>query len=101
MNSRQKTKRNHSSRIANNKTVCPECGERGKHFVGTQHHKVAGANYPSWLNGFWTCSKFYDPVTGRRIDIINGEILPYGEGLLSFSDTDMKLLFKDANVDNS
>ena len=66
MNSRQKRVRNHRNRISNNKTVCPECGERGKHYVG-----------PNWFRvGFWTCDKFYDKETDRRMDIENLAIQP-------------------------
>jgi hypothetical protein len=58
MNSRQKRKLAHTRLKEDRKTVCHECGERGKHWVEA-----------SWIgNGFWICAKFYDPVTKRRIE---------------------------------
>jgi hypothetical protein len=58
MNSRQQRKKAHTQLKEDRKTVCPECGERGRHWVEG-----------SWRDyGFWTCAKFYDPVTKRRIE---------------------------------
>ena len=47
-------------------SICPECGEPGAHLV------VLPQSLFAVMNGevpqqFWTCSKFYDPVTKRRI----------------------------------
>jgi hypothetical protein len=41
------------------KDTCPECGEK----THTGHFVVGSLFQP----GFWTCDKFYDPETGRRI----------------------------------
>lgn len=50
-------------------SVCPECGVRGEyHWVQTElltlEHFIKGIP----AGGFWTCPKFYDPVTKRRLD---------------------------------
>jgi len=37
---------------------CPECGEAGPHFIPAQHG----------FHEFWTCAKFYDPVSKRRFE---------------------------------
>lgn len=49
-----------------NQQVCPECGERGLHWVivpNTIEQILLGIATP----GFWTCQKFYGP-DGRRIE---------------------------------
>jgi ribosomal protein L32 len=45
--------------------TCPECGERGKHWISKIGTSFYTGNYVD--HGFWTCAKFYDPVTKRRI----------------------------------
>lgn len=64
-----RAKRNRNRELAKqlewNSHVCPECGERGKHWVG------APMSIQDWMlgseqQGFWTCDKFYDE-TGRRM----------------------------------
>ncbi len=40
------------------KNICPNCGEKGPHWVNT-------GNYFIGNSGFWTCSKMYDE-NGRR-----------------------------------
>jgi len=62
MNSRQKAKRNHIQRKRYNKITCPECGERGMHYLGVGETSV------NFTKGFWTCDKFYDKETGRRLE---------------------------------
>lgn len=65
--SRKKRDRNRAlaAMLEYNSHVCPECGERGRHWVQvpyTLEEMLMGAQ-PA---GFWTCRKFYDE-NGRRI----------------------------------
>jgi hypothetical protein len=46
---------------------CPECGFPGKHFVQTESAIPWIGGIQKYNDGFWTCDKFYDPVTKRRI----------------------------------
>ena len=62
MNSRQKRKKQHLFYKANKKTICKECGKPGLHYV------TLGKDSLTWMTGFWTCDKFYDPVTKKRFD---------------------------------
>lgn len=67
MNRRQRDKNRATARRLNwESATCPECGERGKHWV------QATLLLRDFLNGvkpkgFWVCPKFYGP-DGRRID---------------------------------
>lgn len=68
MNRKQREKnRENARRLAYFAIVCPECGERGKHWVtGLQTFSALfGCGAPA--GGFWTCAKFYGP-DGRRLD---------------------------------
>lgn len=49
-----------------NRHTCPECGERGKHWMQPAYTlaDVLDSTVPS---GFWTCDKFYGP-DGRRLE---------------------------------
>lgn len=65
-----KNKRNRNRELARqlewNSHVCPECGQRGKHWVQTPYsleEMLMGAQ-PA---GFWTCDKFYDENGRRKI----------------------------------
>ena len=49
--------------MANDAHTCGNCGERGFHW----EHPVGGFMGFLPTEGFWTCSKYYDPVTKRRI----------------------------------
>ena len=62
MNSRQRRKIEHAFRKADKKVICPECGKPGRHYISL------GEDSMVWMNGFWTCDKFYDPITKRRFD---------------------------------
>lgn len=50
------------------KHTCENCGEPGGHWVS-----IRGMSIEAILSGvddqegFWTCSKYYDPVTKKRI----------------------------------
>jgi hypothetical protein len=57
---------NAAQRRKHRRKACPECGKQGKHWLQIPDdllyltpHAPAG--------GFWTCGKFYDPITKRRI----------------------------------
>ena len=45
--------------------ICPECGQRGLHYVSPPASlaEILMCGSPS---GFWTCDKFYGP-DGRRL----------------------------------
>lgn len=68
MNRKQRMKnRATAAWLADQATVCPECGEKGRHWAQwpTSIEDLFGSsNAPS---GFWTCAKFYGP-DGRRIE---------------------------------
>ncbi len=53
--------------LADNAVICPECGERGKHYIVDPAPWFGGD-----CGGFWTCKKFYGP-DGRRLtnNVIN------------------------------
>lgn len=64
-----KKKRNRNRELARqlewNSHVCPECGQRGKHWVSIP------MTLEDWMHGgkpegFWTCDKFYGE-DGRRL----------------------------------
>ena len=60
MNRKQRESNRQNARyLYDNSFVCTECGERGRHFIPSQYGIFAD---------FWTCSKFYDPVTKRRLE---------------------------------
>ena len=68
MNRKQREKnRENAKMLEHHAVICPECGERGKHWIVTRHLSLAMlfAGIPE--EGFWTCAKFYGP-DGRRID---------------------------------
>lgn len=46
--------------------ICPECGERGAHWVVLTPELVPLWQDISENGGFWTCDKFYG-ADGRRI----------------------------------
>ena len=49
--------------------ICPECGERGAfHWVASSVLSLEDFCMGRVPNGFWVCSKFYDPITKRRIE---------------------------------
>lgn len=70
---------NHNQRMQNRKNaewlrhqqVCPECGERGLHYISAQMSiaDILSGNGPA---GFWTCPKFYGP-DGRRLETTNDQ----------------------------
>ena len=62
MNKKQRMQnRENARRLEWNSHVCPECGERGKHYLVDPVPRFGGD-----LSG-WTCAKFYGP-DGRRIE---------------------------------
>lgn len=67
MNRKQRMQnRDNAAYLANMAVTCPECGERGKHWIGFP--QVLGdflMGEPE--EGFWTCPNLYGP-DGRRID---------------------------------
>ena len=66
MNSKQRRKnRDTAQMLEYTRHTCPECGERGKHWVQMPQSLAAVlAGVPA--EGFWTCRKFYD-ANGKRI----------------------------------
>lgn len=77
MNAKQRYKNRQTSHTLNQevryleslKHTCEECGEPGYHGI-----RIRGSSLEAIMTGvddqqgFWTCSKFYDPVTKRRLD---------------------------------
>ncbi len=58
MNRKQRDKnRQNAKMLSNNAVICPECGERGKHYLVPPF-----AGYAP----FWVCAKFYG-ADGRRL----------------------------------
>jgi hypothetical protein len=50
------------------KHVCENCGEMGGHWVSTRGLSLmAMITGQDDQEGFWTCSKYYDPETKRRL----------------------------------
>ena len=66
MNKKQRMQnRENAAMLIDRATLCPECGGRGRHFIGepyTLQHMIDGTQQA----GFWTCAKFYGP-DGRRL----------------------------------
>ena len=63
MNRKQREKnRKTAAWLKNTVCICTRCGERGAHFV-VLPIPIYGIRE---LDGFWTCSDLYDPVTGKR-----------------------------------
>lgn len=50
------------------KHTCEECGEKGFHWLAAPMSlmDIMTGNEKA---GVWTCAKFYDPVTKRRIGV--------------------------------
>lgn len=49
--------------------VCENCGETGGHWVSTRGSSLmAMITGIDDQEGFWTCPKYYDKETGRRIE---------------------------------
>jgi hypothetical protein len=46
--------------------ICPECGQRGLHWVEVPITLDDAINWDKHHTGFWTCDKFYGP-DGRRL----------------------------------
>lgn len=70
MASRRKRERNRrlAFMLEENACVCPNCGQRGRHFVAVDPIMLAVMQLPDTEpDGFWVCPKYYDPDTGRRI----------------------------------
>jgi hypothetical protein len=69
MNRQQRMQNRFNARmLENNSVICPECGERGKHFVVMQGLTLQGIiNGLDDSTGFWTCAKFYGE-DGRRLE---------------------------------
>ncbi len=57
---RHKNRRN-AKMLADNAVICPECGERGRHWV-----VVPSFWFERDSGGFWVCPRLYE--NGRRID---------------------------------
>lgn len=68
MTSRKKRERNRSlaKELEYNSHICPECGERGKHWMQMPFslEDLLDGRQPT---GFWVCAKFYGP-NGRRLE---------------------------------
>lgn len=48
--------------------ICENCGEPGGHWVQTRGYSLeAIMTGIDDQQGFWTCSKYYDPDTSRRL----------------------------------
>ena len=76
MNTKQRYQNRQTSRTLNAhvrhleslKHTCEECGEPGYHWIS-----IRGPSLEAIITGiddqqgFWTCDKFYDPVTKRRL----------------------------------
>lgn len=45
---------------------CPNCGEKGKHWLGVPMTLLDLVENTE-PQGFWICPKYYHPETGRRI----------------------------------
>ena len=68
MNRKQRDQnRANARRLEDNAVICPNCGERGKHYVvmpgGFTLQHILDGRAPE---GFWTCRELYGP-DGRRI----------------------------------
>lgn len=67
MNRKQRMRnRTTAAQLKHAVTICPECGERGSHWVQwpmSLEDLFGSFRSPS---GFWTCAKFYGP-DGRRL----------------------------------
>ena len=62
MNRKQRIQnRENARRLADNAVICPECGERGNHYVVDPVPWFGGD-----CGGFWICKKFYGE-DGRRL----------------------------------
>ena len=62
MNKKQRNKNRANARmLAENSVICPECGERGKHWVVDPAPWFGGD-----FGGFWICEKFYG-ADGNRL----------------------------------
>ena len=67
MNAKQRRKnRETASHLEYIRHTCPECGQRGKHWIQMPQSLFdLFSGVPA--QGFWTCSKFYGP-DGQRLD---------------------------------
>jgi hypothetical protein len=68
MNAKQrKSNRRTAEQLSKDISICPECGERGAHWM--VRPSLLGFfdddDVPEKEDGFWTCAKFYGP-DGRR-----------------------------------
>lgn len=63
-NQRDSNRRTAADLFYNKLPVCPECGEKGKHYIEAKTN-IFGSLL---MSGFWVCDKFYDPITMNRID---------------------------------
>jgi hypothetical protein len=79
MNLKQRLKNRRTARwLESEATVCPECGERGKHYISMPisiEAVMMGVPHP----GFWTCAKFYGP-NGTRIEGMEPSASVHEEG---------------------
>jgi hypothetical protein len=67
MNRRQRMKnRATAAQLKAQTTVCPECGEKGAHWL-YWFDNGPDSDLFDGTAGFWTCAKFYGP-DGRRIE---------------------------------
>jgi len=66
MNLKQRNKNRETAKLLSYLAhTCPECGERGKHWVQAPF-SIADWSLGGIPRGFWTCAKFYGP-DGRRL----------------------------------
>ena len=56
-------------RIILSNHMCENCGEPGGHWISTRDSSLeAIITGVDDQEGFWTCSKYYDPLTKKRIE---------------------------------
>ena len=65
MNKKQRIKNRTTAKWLRHQQKCPECGDRGLHWVGFPMSILDILSGRENV-GFWTCAKFYGP-DGRRI----------------------------------
>jgi hypothetical protein len=66
MNKNQRDSNRDTAKWLHHQQVCPECGERGLHYVAipiSLWEIMSGREQ----QGFWTCAKFYG-ADGRRLN---------------------------------
>lgn len=68
MSARARREKNRSSArlLEHMRHTCPECGEKGKHWIESPAWSGYGLHCDA-APGFWTCAKFYGP-DGRRLN---------------------------------